>query len=277
MTALYILGGIILFFTVLLSVHLGVELECSEEKSTAFVKWLFIKIPVYDSTQPKKKKKKDKKKDTGKNTENTDNKNSADGKSENVNENELPEEKEITDETNKPETKTKTKKEKKPGNGLLKQLYLDLGYDGIEKMLFALCNSLNGFIGKLYKTVTIDDLYIEMFVTGGDSADTAIKYGKLSSWLFPTLGKVISTCKVKKYNFNIQPDFLGKKKKGYLYTKLHVTPLTVLNAAIVLGVQLLFKVLIKILFSNSKSKKSRQQPANVKTPGSAQKQQPDKK
>ena len=45
--------------------------------------------------------------------------------------------------------------EKKKGNSLIKQLYLDHGYDGLVKMLKAIGNSLGGFFGKLYKTLVI--------------------------------------------------------------------------------------------------------------------------
>ena len=91
----------------------------------------------------------------------------------------------------------KKPKEKKKGNSLIKQLYLDQGYDGLEKMLRAVGNSLGGFFGKLYKTVVFDELYITMITAGGDAADTAIKHGKLCAWLFPMLGKLVSTSKVK--------------------------------------------------------------------------------
>lgn len=272
MTALYIIGGIILFFIIVLSVSLSAEIEYNE-KITVSAKWLFLKIPVYDSTKPKKKKEKKNNKDNKDKTDaqtKTENEASADVNAETELKNTNAETEANADTnttvTDNKKKQPKKKKEKKPGNGLFKQLYLDLGYDGIEKMLFALGNSLNSFFGKLYKTVTVDELYLEMLVTGGDSAATALSYGKLCARVYPVLGKLVSTCKVKKYNVNIYPDFLAKEKKAALYTKIHVTPLTVLNGGIVLAVQLFFKVLIKILFSNSKSKKSRQQPVKAEAP-----------
>jgi hypothetical protein len=48
-------------------------------------------------------------------------------------------------------------------------------------MLVAVKDSLGSFFGKLYKTFTINEFYLTMHVTGSDAADTAIKYGKLSS------------------------------------------------------------------------------------------------
>mgnify|MGYP003292235878 CR=1 FL=1 len=153
--------------------------------------------------------------------------------------------------------KNKQPKEKKQGNSLIKQLYIDQGYDGLEKMLRAVGSSLGSFLGKLYKTFTIDELYITMITATGDAAETAIKHGKLCAWLYPVLGKLVSTCKVKKYDFDISPDFLATKSKAEAYVKLHVVPIKVTNAAVVLAVQLAFKVLFKILFAKKKSDKSR--------------------
>jgi hypothetical protein len=95
-----------------------------------------------------------------------------------------------------------------------------------------------------------------MHITGKDAADTAIQYGKISSWLFPLLGKLASTCKMKKYDVDISPDFLGVKNEADLYLRVSLVPIKVTNALIVLAVQLLFKVILKVLFTNNKSKKS---------------------
>ena len=102
---------------------------------------------------------------------------------------------------------------------------------------------------------TIDELYITMVTAGGDAADTAIKHGKLCAWLYPILGKLVSTCKVKKYDFDISPDFLATKSTAKAYVKLHVVPIRITNGAVVLAVQLAFKVLFKILFAKKKSDK----------------------
>lgn len=237
MTALYIIGGIILFFVILFSIHLYVTLDYGDN-TLVTVKWLFLTIPVYDSTkqETKKKKKKEKPKKESDNTA----------------------------------PATEQGKPKKKGNGLLKQLYLDQGYDGIEKMLYNTGKALGGFFGKLFKTFTIDELYLTMRVVGGDAADTAISYGKLCSRLFPILGKLVSTCKVKKYDFDISPDFLANKKEAHLYTRLHVTPIHVTNAVVVLAFALLFKVLLKVLFASQKSKKT-SQPKTAATAGAEKK------
>ncbi len=281
MPVLYTLLGIILFFVLVFSVKLTLIVDYGE-KTLVKIKWLFVKLTVFDSSKPKKEKKK---KDKGAEKQNTDTDAEASEKkkkktkkkqtdavsdkgseAESVTTGSSQEQPEAVEEkqTEKLPQSDSEKKEKKPksgGNGLIKQIYLDHGYDGLEKMLRALGNSLGGFFGKLYKTFTIDELYITMITTGSDAADTALKYGKLCSWLYPVLGKLVSTCKVKKYDFDISPDFLGVKSKAEAYVCLHIVPIRLTNAAVVLGVQLLFKILFKILFSKKKSDKSKKEAA----------------
>ena len=228
MTALYIILGIILFFVVLFSFKVSVILEMTD-KNKVTLKYLFLKITLYDSSKPEKEKKPKKEK---KKTEE-------------------PQQEQVTEDATSTENTTDNK-----GNNLFKQIYIEQGYDGIVKMLVAVKESLGSFFGKLYKTFTINEFYLTMHVTGSDAADTAIKYGKLSSWLFPTLGKVASTCKMKKYDIDISPDFLGVKNEADLYLDVSVVPIRITNAVIVLALQLVFKVILKILFANNKAKKS---------------------
>lgn len=239
MVALYVILGIILLFVVLFSMRVTVIVDYAE-KTVVTIKYLFLKFKVVDTSAPKKEKKPKKDKKSKKDN--------ADESSQTTEETSAKTEKTDKEPTDKP---------KKKGNSLLKQIYLDHGYDGIVKMLKAVGNSLSGFFGKLYKTITIDELYITMLTTGSDAADTALKHGKLCAWAFPVLGKLVSTCKVKKYDFNFSPDFLGKKSEAEAYIRLHLTPIHITNAAVVLAVQLLVKVLFKILFSKKKSDKSK--------------------
>ncbi len=167
MIALYIILGLILLIVVAFSLNLGLIVDYGE-KTVVSVKYLFKTFVVYDSSKPPKEKKPKKPKKEKKSQE------------------EPP-----VDET--PQDKTKKK-----GNSLFKQIYLDHGYDGIVKMLNATGNALGGFFGKLYKTFTIDELYITMITAGSDAADTAIKHGNLCARVYPILGKLVSTCKVKK-------------------------------------------------------------------------------
>ncbi len=232
MPGLIAIAGIILFFVILFSIRFTVIIDYDEE-TVVTLKYLFFKIPVVDTSKPEKEKKPKKERKPKKETEETETDSSTE------------------------EEQTNSPKEKKKGNSLIKQLYLDQGYYGIEKMLRAIGNSLGGFFGKLYKTIVFDEFYLTMITAGGDAADTAIKHGKLCAWLFPVLGKLVSTSKVKKYDFDISPDFLAAKSSASAYIRLHVTPIHITNGVIVLAVQLLFKVLFKVLFAKKKSDKSK--------------------
>ncbi|MBS7360188.1 MAG: DUF2953 domain-containing protein [Oscillospiraceae bacterium] len=246
MTALYIILGIVLFFVVLFSIHLHVTVDYGD-KTVVSVKWLFLKIPVIDTSKPKKDKKpkpkKQKKEKTKKETSNE----------------ELPQGELIQEETPQEVNSGTEGKEKPKGNSLIKQLYIEQGYDGLVKMIKGLGKSLGSFFSKIYKTFTIDELYITMKTVGSDAADTAIKHGKMCSIIYPILGKLVSTCKVKKYDFDISPDFLAQKSEAEAFVDFYVTPIKITNAAIVLAVQLVFKELFKILFAKKKSDQSKKQ------------------
>ena len=258
MPVLYTLLGIILFFVVLFSLKVTVIVDYGE-KTFVKLKYLFITIPIVDPTKEKKEKRPKKEKKP------KEDKKSKKGKTEV--ESTVKVDGEVTEaaETVEPSKVEKTKKEKpqKQGNSLIKQLYLDHGYEGLEKMLRDLGSSLGGFFGKLYKTFTIDELYITMTTAGSDAADTAIKHGKLCAWLYPVLGKLVSTCKVKKYDFDISPDFLAPKSTASAFVRFHVRPIKITNGAVVLALQLVFKILFKILFSKKKSDKSKKIPQTV--------------
>ena len=237
MPFLYALIGIIVVVFILLSINLSFIIDYSDI-TVVTLKYLFLKIPLVDTSKPKKEKKKKKKK-------------AAKADKADTKDAEKPAEEKTADEDSE-----KKGKEAK-GNSLIKQLYLDQGYDGIEKMFRAIGQSLGSFFGSLYRTLVVDELYITMITAGGDAADTAIKHGKLCAWLFPVLGKLVSTSKVKKYDFDISPDFLATKSEANVYARIHITPLVVIYAALALVVQLIFKVLIKIVFSKQKSDKSK--------------------
>ena len=262
MPVLLTILGIVLFIVLIVSIPLTVIVDYGE-KILVTVKWLFLKIPVYDSTKEKEDKPDKKKKSKKQKTADTEAKSETEPETEAQNGTESTSGESPVDETTgtadeKTPKKAKQKSSDK-GNGLLKQLYLDQGYDGIEKMFRALGKSLGGFFGKLYKTFTIDELYITMVTATGDAASTAIKHGKLCSWLYPVLGKLVSTCKVKKYDFDISTDFLASKSTASVYAKFHIVPIIITNGAVVLAVQLAFKILFKILFAKKKSDKSKKQ------------------
>lgn len=255
MPVLYVLAGIVALFVILFSIRVSVIIDYSD-KTVVTLKYLFLKIPLVDTSKPEKEKKEKKKKKDKKSKDNKTEEATASEDTATAVENTSEGASQATAEATEASTE-KAKPEKKQGNSLLKQLYIDEGYEGIEKMLRAVGNALGKFFGKLYKTLVFDELYITMITVGSDAADTAIKHGKLCAWAFPVLGKLVSTSKVKKYDFDFSPDFLGKKSEAEAYIRLHVIPIHITNAAVALAFKLVFKVLFKILFAKKKSDKSK--------------------
>lgn len=234
MTLLYILLGIILFFVIAFSFRVSIIIDYSEHTKIS-IKYLFLNIPFVDSSAPPKEKKPKKERKKKEDTTSDATQPSDDKKK---------------DASKKSSTKSQ-------GNGFLKQLYIDQGYDGIVKMLSAVKKSMSVFFGKLYRNITVDEMYISMITVGSDAADTALKHGELCAWAYPILGRIISTCKVKKYDINFSPDFLGVKSQAQAYIRLHLTPIKLTNSIVVLALELVFKVLFKLLFVKKNSDKSK--------------------
>ena len=69
------------------------------------------------------------------------------------------------------------------------------------------------------------------------------------------MGLIVSTMRVKKYNLEINPDFIYGKNEAKLHTAVSVRPIRLINAVIVLVFELLFKVVIKLL-KHSKAPKA---------------------
>ena len=93
----------------------------------------------------------------------------------------------------------------------------------------------------------VDELYLEVCCTRSDAAATAIYYGEVCGLLFPMLGSLASKCKLKKYDFNIYPDFLARFSHVDLFVRLHLTPIYLIHISLAYGLKMLFGVLVKLL------------------------------
>lgn len=219
MTALYIILGILLFFIIILSVKLRITVH-SEDGLTLSVRWLFLKFNILPKSQKPKKEKKKKK--------------------------EKPKKEE-------PQTKDETVKE--PKDNMFVNFYHNNGIDGVIELLKRLGAALKGTFRRIFKAFTIEELYISMLVGAGDSAATAEKYGRVCSAVYPALGFVVDTMRVKKYSIDVNPNFMGGKSKARLHSQISVCPRKLINGAIASGVVIFFKVVIKFL-KGSKAKKT---------------------
>lgn len=215
--------GIIAFFVLLLSIPVHVYFTYSD-KIYLTVKYLFIKLdllPVGEKKPKKEKKEKPKKE-------------------------EKPKEEE---------------KQPKPKKTSLMDMVKANGYDGMMNLLSELKRILSGWGGKVFRSVVFDEIEIYVTVGTGDSASTAIEYGKVCQKVYPLVAFLCSNNVVKRYDCSVDPDFLANHSEGEANVELHMCVRKVINATIAMAVRLVFKVLLKFL----KGAKAKPAPDNKNT------------
>ena len=224
MTVLYIVLGIILFLVGVLTVPFNVYAEYIDE-FTMYVRWLFVKIYIYPPAEKKKKKKEKKKKKKKK------------------------EEKPKVEDDGEDKIDTKPKKD-----NFIKTFYNNQGVQGIIDLLKEICTKLKkGFKG-MGRSFYIRKFWLRINVAGGDSAETAVKYGKICSAVYPSLSYIFNSVHSKNCSVKINPDFLGKKTQGAFSLHLALIPSKLIGAGILMGIRLGVS-LVKVLISNAKSSK----------------------
>lgn len=223
MTALYIILGIIAFFVILLSVKVAVTVHYEDDVAVS-VKWLFLKfniLPKPEKEEKTEKKKKDKKKE----------------------------------EKPKEESEVIPEPKKKKKDNMFVRFYRNRGVEGVVQLLKDTANAVGGMFRRIGRAFLFEELIISLIVGAGDSAETAIKYGKTCSVAFPAMGLIVDTMRVKKYNIEINPDFIYGKNVAKLHTCISVRPIKLINAVIIVAFELLFKVVLKLL-KHSKAPKA---------------------
>ncbi len=214
MTALYVILGIIAFFIILLSIRLCVTVHYEDDVELS-VKWLFLNIKILPKKEKKEKKKKDAKPKKEK----------------------------------KPQQESEIIKEpkKKKQDNMFVRFYKNRGVSGVVQLLKDTAKAVGGMFKRIGRAFVFDELFISLTVGAGDSAETAIKYGKTCSAAFPAMGLIVSSMRVKKYSIEINPDFINGSNSAKLHTKISVRPIKLINAVIIVALELLFKVVVKLL------------------------------
>lgn len=222
MTALYIILGIIAFFVLLLSIRITINGEFFDEFKLN-INWLFLKIQIL----PAKKKDKPKKEKKPKS------------------------EKEKTEEPAVTEEAPAEKKE-----NIFVRFYNNQGFDGVIQLINNAAAAVGKMLSSFKKHIIIRELYLWMTVTGGcDAAETALEYGRTCQKIFPALSFICSNMKVKKYDVEVEPDFLGLKNTAQFAFSISLRPIFFTNAIVVLVFRLLVKVVLKFLMGiRNKSK-----------------------
>ena len=222
MTALYIILGVVLFFVAVLSIPVVLDMEYGDVFKLR-VSWLFVKFNILPKDESKKKPKKEKK-----------------PKDEKPQAEKAPTETSVTDAPKK--------------DNPIKIFYEDQGVLGIVELINNVASYLGKFSKGFLKSIYIKKLRIRIWVTEGDAAQTAIKYGKFCQMIYPPLGFICSSCHVKDYDVNIWAEYCGDKTKGEFETKVALIPRSVINAGIAFVFRLVVR-LVKALLVYFKAKK----------------------
>ncbi len=223
---LTVLLGIILLFILILSIPVKVSLAM-DDKIRLSVKYLFIKLNILpmDTSKPKKEK--------------------------------PPKESEP-----EKEKAEEVPKEKKP-NPIIEMVKAN-GYDGMMEVIGNLGRVMKIYGGKLLKSIVFDRIDLHISVGTGDSAATAIKYGQTCQKVFPVFGFICSNNLVRKYDINVEPDFLANKTEAEFFCDMNICLRKIINASIAMVVRLIFKVLIKF-FTGAKKNKNTEENKNTNT------------
>lgn len=217
MTFLYILLGIILFFVVILSIRITIDAEYFDEFKLS-IKWLFLNIQILPSKKKDKPQKEEKPK----------------------------KEKPQKEPSPEPEPNPDEQMEKK--ENIFVTFYNNQGFDGVIELINNAVSSLGKMLSSFKKHIVFRELYLFMTVTGGcDAAETAMEYGRTCQKVFPAMGYICSNFPIKKYDVEIEPDFLGTKNSAQFAVSVHIRPIFFINAVIVLALRLVFKVVLKFL------------------------------
>ena len=216
---LCISAAIIGFFVLVLSIPVHVSVGY-DNKFRLSVRYLFIKLNILPAGEKKPKKNKPKK--------------------------EKPSKKE------EPEKKPEENKEKKP-NPILEMVKAN-GHDGMMLVIQNLGKVMGIYGGKLFRSVVFDEIVLHICVGTGDSAATAIKYGKTCQKVYPIFGFICSNNLVRRYDIDVHPDFLANKTESEFFADFHICIRKILNASIGMVFRLLFKVVFTFLKGAKKNK-----------------------
>ncbi len=223
MVFLYILLGIIAFITLVLSIRITINGEFFDEFKLN-IKWLFINLQILPAKPKKDKPPKIEKPKKEKTKE----------------EQPVDEAAEVVD-----------KKE-----NIFVRFYNNQGFDGVVELINNVAKDLGKMFSSFKKHIVLRELYLWMTISSGDAAQTALDYGRICQKVFPALSFICTNLTVKKYDVEIEPDFIGLKNKAQFAFSISIRPIFFVNAVIVLALRLVFNVVIKFLKGTKNNNKN---------------------
>ena len=197
MIALYIILGIIAAIVLLFCVKISVELRYEDDfEVSVHVLGLRFRLLPAKEKKPKKPKK------------------------------EKPEK----PKKEKPEEE-KPQEDKPKGESFVMRFYHEQGFDGTMQFLADVLSALNTLLGDLFKrSFVLEKLMLRLRVSKGDAAETALAFGKTCAAVYPALGYICTNLYVRKYDADIQADYLASKSTAALWFILSVRPIKLTNA-----------------------------------------------
>lgn len=151
----------------------------------------------------------------------------------------------------------KSKKEKKiKQDNMFVKFYGNQGFNGVLELLKDAISSVNGAFKGLFKHIIVNHLYFDMIISSSDAASTAIKYGQVSSAVFPAMGLIVSSMRVRKYDIDISPDFLAKQDEVNFYFDAKIKPFFIIYVLTVFAFKILKNIFIKVIRTNKKAMKA---------------------
>ncbi len=215
---LYIFAGIVALFALVLSIRAHVRIAY-EKDLTAYVSWAFLKIPLLPLKDDDGKKKKPKKAPAKK-----------------------PQPEKEADK------QTAREKPVKKGKNPLAVLYENEKLHGIIELLQKLLAVIGKFGRRFVNSFIIDELLLDIGVSGDDAAETAEDYGKMCQYVFPVVGAVCANCNVKRYGVNVYPDFLAEGHNKYEFSlEISLSPRKLINSVLLFAFGAVFKVGIRFI------------------------------
>ncbi len=217
MVALFIIIGIVVLFALILNIraHIHVEYEDGKEL-TAWAKWAFLKIPLLPQPEKPPKEKKAK--------------------------TQAPEKEEA------PATEETPAEPKPKGPNPLKNIYENEQLQGIMDIFNKLLQLIDKFGRRVINSFVIDEMFLDVDITRGDSAQTAEEYGKMCRVIFPVFGAVCANCNVKQYSLNVEPDYIGNYGTRIAFSmEISLNPRKLINAVLAFAFGTVFKLAIRLI------------------------------
>ena len=248
MIVLKIIGWIIfaVFALIILAlcIKVHINVEYSNENTSAYIKWLFLKIPLY----PTKKKEKPVAQTAEQTAPQeavplTDEPADTDVSLQTADDTQISDDTQTADGTTVAEDTQPTASAKPKKESLIHLIYRANGIDGLILILKRLFSYLGTFAGNALNGVVFEELYIDVSCTKGDAASTAIYYGEVCATVFPILGALVSKYKIKKYDFNIYPDYIARFSNASFIANIYIIPIYFIGIVLALVFKLLFGVL----------------------------------